>query len=223
MQQNKQYSKTFLILCVFSITCLLISNIITSKIISIFGLAFTAGAILFPFAYILGDIFVEVYGLKKAKTVIWLGFAANLFMVIMFEISILLPAFHAYEHQNEFALILGSTYRILIASFIAYLVGSFSNAMIMEKLKKLTKGRFLPFRTIASTVVGEGLDTIIFICIAFIGVIAFKELMFVMLNVWILKVGIEVVVTPITCMVINKLKKVENVIIEQKNILYPKS
>jgi len=207
--QTDKYSKMFLILSVASVTCLLISNIITSKIIDIFGHALTAGDILFPFVYVFGNIFAEVYGLKKAKLVIWLGFVANLFMVIMFKISILIPSFHTYNYQNEFSIVLGNTYRILLASFIAYLVGSISNAIILEKLKKITKGKFLPFRTIMSTVVGEGLDTILFIGICFINVIDFKELIFLMLNVYIFKIAIEVVVTPITCMVINKLKKIE--------------
>ncbi len=167
--KKEEYSKIFIILCAINITCLLISNIITIKTINVFGLIFTAGDILFPITYILNDVFAEVYGFKKTKLVIWLSFFCNLLMVIIFRITILLPVNETFDMQNDLVNILGSTPRILIASFISFLVGNFANSIVMSKMKVKTKGKYLALRTIGSTLIGEGLDTIIFIPIVFIG------------------------------------------------------
>lgn len=127
--KKQTYSKIFIILCGINITCLLVSNIITVKTINIFGLIFTAADILFPVTYILNDVFTEVYGFNKAKLVIWLSFLCNLIMVTVFGIAIWLPADESFTLQNDLVNILGSTPRILVASFISFLVGNFTNAM----------------------------------------------------------------------------------------------
>ena len=209
--KKEEYSKIFIILCAINITCLLISNIITIKTINIFGLIFTAGDILFPITYILNDIYTEVYGFKKSKFIIWLSFFCNLLLVIIFRITILLPVNETFDMQNDLVNILGSTPRILIASFISFLVGNFANSIIMSKMKVKTKGKYLALRTIGSTLIGEGLDTIIFIPIVFIGNLDLKTILFLIIDTYVLKVLLEVVLTPITYKVVEVIKNKENI------------
>ncbi len=209
--KKQTYSKIFVILFGINITFLLISNIITVKTINVFGLIFTAADMLFPITYILNDIFTEVYGFNKAKLVIWLSFFCNLVMVTIFGVSIWLPADESFTLQNDFVNILGSTPRILIASFISFLVGNFTNAMVLSKIKIKTKGKYLALRTIVSTLIGEGLDTILFVPIVFIGVLNLQEIFSLILNIYVLKVLVEVVLTPITYKVVNLIKKNEEI------------
>lgn len=209
--KKQTYSKIFVILFGINITFLLISNIITVKTINVFGLIFTAADMLFPITYILNDIFTEVYGFNKAKLVIWLSFFCNLVMVTIFGVSIWLPADESFTLQNDFVNILGSTPRILIASFISFLVGNFTNAMVLSKIKIKTKGKYLALRTIVSTLIGEGLDTILFVPIVFIGVLNVQEIFSLILNIYVLKVLVEVVLTPITYKVVKLIKKNEEI------------
>lgn len=209
--KKQTYSKIFVILFGINITFLLISNIITVKTINVFGLIFTAADMLFPITYILNDIFTEVYGFNKAKLVIWLSFFCNLVMVTIFGVSIWLPADESFTLQNDFVNILGSTPRILIASFISFLVGNFTNAMVLSKIKIKTQGKYLALRTIVSTLIGEGLDTILFVPIVFIGVLNLQEIFSLILNIYVLKVLVEVVLTPITYKVVNLIKKNEEI------------
>lgn len=209
--KKENYSKIFIILCAINITSLLISNIITVKTINILGLIFTAGDILFPITYILNDIFTEVYGFNKSKLIIWISFFCNLLMVTIFKITILLPSNETFEMQNELVEILGSTPRILGASFVAFLVGNFANSIVMSKMKVKTKGKYLALRTIGSTLIGEGLDTIIFIPMVFIGSLDFKSIFFLIIDIYILKVLLEVILTPVTYKIVRFIKKKENI------------
>ncbi len=209
--KKQTYSKIFIILCGINITCLLVSNIITVKTINIFGLIFTAADILFPVTYILNDVFTEVYGFNKAKLVIWLSFFCNLIMVTVFGIAIWLPADESFTLQNDLVNILGSTPRILVASFISFLVGNFTNAMVLSKIKIKTKGKYLALRTISSTLIGEGLDTILFVPIVFMGVLNIQEILSLILNIYVLKVLVEVILTPLTYKVVNFIKKKEEI------------
>lgn len=218
--KSENYSKLFTILCALNITCLLISNIITVKTINIIGLIFTAGDILFPITYILNDIFTEVYGFEKSKFVIWLSFLCNLLMVIVFIITIKLPADKNFEMQEAIVNIFSRTPQMLLASFLSFLLGSFSNSLILSKMKVKTKGKFLALRTITSTIVGEGFDTIIFISIAFGNVLDLKSLIFLSIDTYVLKVLIEVILTPITYKVINIIKKKENKDVYDDKIKY---
>jgi len=209
--KKENYSKIFIILGSLNITCLLISNIITIKTINIFGLIFTAGDILFPITYILNDVFTEVYGFKKARFIIWISFFCNLLMVIIFGITIALPVDETFEMQSALVNILGSTPRILFASFISFLIGNFANSIVLSKMKVKTKGKYLALRTITSTLIGEGLDTLLFIPIVFIGTLDLKSIFFLMIDTYILKVLLEVVLTPITYKVVKFIKRKENV------------
>ena len=209
--KKEQYTRLFIILCSLNITFLLISNIVTVKTINIFGLIFTAGDLLFPFTYILNDIFTEVYGFSKAKFVIWISFFCNLIMVIIFGIVIWFPEDKSFTMQREFQNILGNTPRILLASFISYLLGNFTNSIILSKIKVKTKGKYLGLRTVTSTLVGEGLDTLLFIPIAFLGKLDLSKMLNLMLNVYILKVTLEIILTPITYIVIGFIKRKEDI------------
>ena len=214
------YSKTFIILCILNITCLLISNIITIKTVNILGLIFTAADVLFPITYILNDVFTEVYGFNKARFVIWASFFSNLLMVIIFQIVIWLPPDETFTIQNELQNILGSTPRILLASFLAFLVGNFANSIVLSKIKVKTKGKYLGFRTIISTIIGEGLDTLLFIPIVFVGTLEIKDILMLMLDVYLLKVLIEIILTPLTYKVIDFIKRKENIDTYDNNIKY---
>jgi uncharacterized integral membrane protein (TIGR00697 family) len=168
-----------------------------------------AAVIVFPISYIFGDILTEVYGFRWARRVIWLGFACNLVFVLFAWVGQLLPAASLWENQTAYETILGYTPRLLAASFAGYLVGEFANSYIMAKMKIRTKGRQLWARTIGSTLVGEGLDSAIFIIIAFAGTAAFAPVLII--YHWLAKTGIEVLATPLTYTAVNWLKKKEGI------------
>jgi len=208
---DKRYSFRFLIIVSIFITCLITANIIAVKVVNIFGLILPAAVFIFPLSYIIGDVLTEVYGYKNARKVIWLGFFCNLLTVGAIWMGGLLPAASFWDGQSAYEKILGFTPRLLFASFIAYLIGEFINSYVLAKLKILTKGRFLWLRTIGSTVVGQGLDSFIFISLAFIGIIPSNALIWMIITQWLVKSAYEAVITPLTYIVINYLKKKENI------------
>ena len=197
------------IACVF-VTCLITANIIAVKLILLFGFLVPAGIIIFPLSYLFGDVLTEVYGYGAARRVIWLGFACNLLAVIAIFLGGIAPAAPFWTHQGAYNAILGFTPRLLLASFIAYLVGEFTNSFVLAKLKIATNGRWLWTRTIGSTLIGEGLDTVIFISIAFWGIIPASLMLQAILTQWIFKVIYEVIATPFTYWVVGFLKRREN-------------
>jgi queuosine precursor transporter len=193
------------------VTCLITANIIAVKLILLFGFLVPAGIIVFPLSYLFGDVLTEVYGYGAARQVIWLGFACNLLTVIAIYIAGIAPAAPFWQqNQAAYETILGFTPRLLLASFIAYLVGEFTNSFILAKLKIATRGRWLWTRTISSTLIGEGLDTLIFISIAFWGIIPGQLILTAILTQWIFKVAYEVVATPFTYLVVGFLKRREH-------------
>ena len=202
------------------VTFLITSNIIAVKLIAIdpplpgfLGdqRILPAAIVVFPITYILGDVLTEVYGFQYARRVIWLGFLCNLVAVLAFWIGGLLPAAVFWQDQGAYETILGSTPRLLTASFIAYLVGEFSNSMVLAWLKGVTQGRFLWLRTISSTVVGQGFDSFVFIFIAFglSGVLGAEQLFRIALIQWWAKIAYEALATPLTYWVVNYLKRRE--------------
>ncbi len=193
------------------VAVLLISNIADTKIITIGALSFGGGTFLFPLTYIIGDILTEVYGFARARRVIWLGFAAAILMAATFMLVGAAPPAADYPYQEDFMHILGLTPRIVAASLAAYTVGEFVNSMILAKLKVATKGRFLWLRTISSTLVGQILDTTVFMIIAFYGILPVSLLISVIISGYLLKVATEIVFTPVTYLIVNKLKKSEGV------------
>jgi len=201
------------------VTVLVISNIIAVKLVQVSGLVLPAAVILFPIAYIFGDVLTEVYGYAQARKVIWTGFFCNFLAVAAIWVAGLLPAASFWSAgvfttaegaQNAYQAILGFAPRLLAASFIAYLFGEFLNSYVMARVKLVTRGRFLWVRTISSTLVGEGADAAIFITVAFLGIIPAPDLLTTILSQWLFKVAYEVLATPLTYWVVIRLKKAEN-------------
>ena len=191
------------------VAVLLISNIASTKIVTLWKFTFDGGTLLFPLSYIFGDILTEVYGYKRARKVIWVGFSSALLMSLVLIIINHLPAAPDWPFQKDFENILGLAPRIALASLIAYFVGEFSNSYIMAKLKIFTKGKLLWLRTISSTLAGEGIDTVLFILIAFYGVLPAGLLLAVFISNYIFKSGVEIILTPATYKAVSFLKKKE--------------
>lgn len=192
------------------VTALVVSNIIAVKLVEISGQVFPAGLVIFPLSYLLGDVLTEVYGFRAARAVIWLGFACNLVALGAIQAAIHLPAAGFWgENQGAYAATLGTTWRIFLASLAAYLVGEFANATILARLKVATRGRWLWSRTIGSTIVGEGLDSLIFVTVAFAGTGA--GLANPIVTTWLIKIGYEAAATPLTYAIVGFLKRREGV------------
>ncbi|GAP11718.1 conserved hypothetical integral membrane protein [Bellilinea caldifistulae] len=221
-ETNRTYRYFDWVMALF-VTVLIISNIASSaKIIdwgvSIFGLrlAFDGGTILFPISYIFGDVLTEVYGFRRARRVIWTGFAMLALTAFVLWLVRIMPGeatWQEYAGQTAYEAILGgiSSGGIVLASLVAYLAGSFSNSIVLARMKVITRGRFLWMRTIGSTLVGEGVDTLIFIFVATLaGVFPWELFATLTLTNYIFKVGIEALMTPITYQIVNALKKAEN-------------
>lgn len=215
----KPYKFYDIVMAVF-VTVLLLSNLLSSaKIIdlnaSLFGLPliFDAGTLVFPIAYIFGDILTEVYGYRRARRVIWTGFVATALMGAFVWLAGVLPGESSWEAgvgQGAYSAVLGGISGLVIASLAAYWLGGFSNSYVLARLKVATQGRYLPLRTIASTLVGQALDTLAFFIIAAaLGVFPWEILAALMLTNYLLKVGIEVVFTPVTLVVVSWLKRAE--------------
>lgn len=192
------------------ITMLIVSNIVAVKLIDVGGLVLPAAVVVFPISYIVGDVLTEVYGYSQARRVIWLGFGCNLLAVAAIWLAGAMPAAVFWApNQAAFDTILGYTPRLLAASFAAYLVGEFANAAVLSRMKVATGGRFLWTRTIGSTLVGEGLDSAVFITLAFAGVMPPEVLPTTIVTQWLFKTAYEAAATPLTYLVVNWLKRVE--------------
>ena len=193
------------------VAALLTANIIAVKLIQIGPLILPAGVVIFPVSYILGDVLTEVYGFRWARRAIWLGFFGNLIAVAAIWLAGLLPAPVFWQGQAAYDAILGFTPRLLLASFVAYLFGEFANSTVLAKMKVWTQGRHLWLRTIGSTVIGQGLDSIIFILLAFGGLMAPPEMLTAVVSQWVFKSAYEALATPLTYLVVNRLKRIEGV------------
>ncbi|HZB94328.1 MAG TPA: queuosine precursor transporter [Herpetosiphonaceae bacterium] len=207
--RTPQHSTWFVVVVAIFITCLLIANIIAVKLVNIFGMTVPAAIVIFPISYICGDVLTEVYGYRRARQVIWLGFGCNLLAVVAIWAGQMLPGAAFWDAQAAYVRILGFTPRLLVASFCAYLVGEFANSIVMARMKVLTAGRMLWTRTIGSTIIGEGLDSLIFITIAFLGVIPPGGILSAIVTQWLFKVAYETLATPLTYAVVNFLKRQE--------------
>lgn len=192
------------------VACLLISNTIEAKVFTAFGLTLTAGTIIFPLAYIFGDVLTEVYGYAASRKVIWTGFAALALMVLTYTVAIWLPPAQDWPHQDAFATIFSAVPRISAASLIAYFTGEFVNSYIVAKLKVRTGGNYMAGRFLASTLFGQGVDTIVFTVIAFAGTMSGSALVELIASMWLIKVLWETFALPLTLMVARWLKRAEN-------------
>jgi uncharacterized integral membrane protein (TIGR00697 family) len=205
------YSHRFVFVAALFVTILVTSNILAVKLIEVAGLVLPAAIILFPVGYILGDVLTEVYGYRQTRRVIWLGFFMNLVAVAAIWAAGLLPAAEFWQGQEAWNGILGQAPRILAASFIAYLIGEFANAYVLAKIKIATAGKMLWLRTIGSTIVGQGLDSAVFITLAFAGVIPASAIIAAILGQWFVKSAYEAAATPLTYAVVGYLKKAESI------------
>jgi uncharacterized integral membrane protein (TIGR00697 family) len=197
-----------IIIAVF-VTCLITANIIAVKVISLGPFTVPAAIFVFPVSYIFGDVLTEVYGYRTARKAIWLAFACNLIFVFFAWVGQVLPVADFWEAQEAYERILGFVPRIVGASICGYLVGEFVNSYVLSKMKIFTKGRWLWSRTIGSTVVGQGVDTSIFITLAYIG--TGSPVATMILHHWFIKTAIEIICTPATYTIVNRLKKSEGI------------
>ena len=193
------------------VTCLLTANTIATKLVTIGGAVLPAAIVIFPLSYVLGDVLTEVWGYAAARRVIWLGFACNAVMVAAIWLGGAMPAASFWKGQAAYDEILGHTPRILVASFVAYLAGEFANAFVLAKLKIATRGRWLWMRTIGSTLVGQALDTAVFVTLAFAGAVPGGVLAGIVVAQWAAKVVYEAAATPLTYAAVGYLKASERV------------
>ncbi|MFC1868893.1 queuosine precursor transporter [Thermodesulfobacteriota bacterium] len=207
---DKNYSSWFVIIVAIFVTCLITANITAVKLIDLFGLILPAGVLIFPISYIAGDVLTEVYGYSQTRRVIWLGFFCNFIAVLAIWAGQIIPEASFWDGQAAYVRILGYTPRLLLSSFLAYLVGEFANSFVLAKLKILTRGRLLWLRTIGSTLIGQALDSVLFISLAFAGTIPLSALLTAIVTQWLVKSIYEAVVTPFTYVVVNFLKRKEN-------------
>ena len=210
-RSSRAVSPRLLLVAGLFVATLVTSNIVAVKLTALGPFTVPAAIVIFPLAYLFGDVLTEVWGYAVARMVIWTGFAANIIVVCFIAIAVAVPASPAYPDGKAYSAVLGMTPRIVIASLVAYLCGEFVNSFVLAKLKIATGGRFLWTRTIGSTLIGQGIDTVVFISIAFGGVLPVAVLRVVMRDQWILKVLYEVVATPLTYAVVTWLKRREGI------------
>jgi uncharacterized integral membrane protein (TIGR00697 family) len=208
-EQTRQYKYYDLVMALF-VTVLVCSNIIgAAKVATVGGFAFGAGVLFFPISYIFNDVLTEVYGYRRARKVVWAGFGALIFASVMSYVVVALPPAADWLDQGAYETVFGQTPRIVFASIAAFFVGELSNSYVLAKMKLRTAGRFLWLRTIGSTVVGEGIDSAVFYPMAFFGVWTNELLLEVMLANYVIKVVWEALITPVTYLVVNFLKRAE--------------
>ena len=201
--------------------CLIAANLFETKVIQVVGgLTITAGLLVFPVSYIINDCIAEVWGFRKARLIIWSGFAMNFFVVALGLVAVTLPAAPFWEGEEHFNFVFGMAPRIVVASLSAFLVGSFLNAYVMSRMKVASGGRHFSLRAISSTVAGEAADSLVFFPIAFGGVIAWRELLGMMLLQIVLKSAYEVVALPVTVRVVRWIKRVDGSDVYDRNISY---
>jgi len=189
---------------------LLCANLVgVSKAVTVAGFTFGAGNVFFPLSYLFGDVLTEVYGYARSRKVVWAGFAALAYASVMSAVVVGLPASPAWHGQEHLEAVFGSTWRTALASLLGYACGEFANSVTLAKLKVRTQGRFLWVRTIASTVVGEAADTLVFYPLAFLGAWDTTLLLTVMAGNYVIKVAWEVLATPVTYRVVAFLKRKE--------------
>lgn len=200
--------------------CLIAANLLETKVIEVCGLSLTCGLLVFPISYIINDCIAEVWGFEKARIIIWSGFAMNFFVVALGLIAVQLPAAPFWEGEAHFNFVFGMAPRIVVGSLLAFLVGSFLNAYVMSKMKLRNQGRYFSLRAIASTLVGETADSLIFFPIAFWGLIGVKELAGLMAAQIVLKSLYEVLVLPLTIRVVKAVKRMEDTDVYDEGVSY---
>ena len=200
--------------------CLIAANLLETKVIQLGSLTVTAGLLVFPVSYIINDCIAEVWGFRKARLIIWSGFAMNFFAVGLGLAAVAMPAAPFWEGEEHFNFVFGMAPRIVVASLLAFLTGSFLNAYVMSRMKLASRGRRFSLRAIVSTVAGETADSLIFFPIAFGGIIAWRELLVMMALQIVLKSLYEVIVLPLTIRVVKAVKRLDGSDVYDEGISY---
>ena len=217
---KEKVSVPFMLLGILFNVCLIAANLLETKVIQIGSLTVTAGLLVFPISYIINDCIAEVWGFKKARLIIWSGFTMNFFVVALGLIAVAIPAAPFWEGEEHFDFVFGMAPRIVAASLMAFLVGSFLNAYVMSKMKVASRGRHFSARAILSTLAGETADSLIFFPVAFGGIIAWRELLIMMCIQIILKSMYEVIILPVTIRVVKAIKKIDGSDVYDTDISY---
>ncbi|HIZ92476.1 MAG TPA: queuosine precursor transporter [Candidatus Bacteroides merdavium] len=217
---KQKVSVSFMLMGIVFNVCLIAANLLETKVIQLGSLTVTAGLLVFPISYIINDCIAEVWGFRKARLIIWSGFVMNFFVVTLGLIAVSLPAAPFWEGEEHFNFVFGMAPRIVAASLMAFLVGSFLNAYVMSRMKIASRGRNFSARAIWSTVVGETADSLIFFPVAFGGVIAWRELVVMMGLQILLKSAYEVVILPVTIRVVKAVKRIDGSDVYDEGISY---
>ena len=217
---KQQVSLSFMLMGILFSVCLIAANLLETKVVVIGGLSVTCGLLVFPVSYIINDCIAEVWGFAKARTIIWCGFAMNFFVVALGLISVQLPAAPFWEGEEHFNFVFGMAPRIVAGSLLAFLAGSFLNAYVMSRMKIQSQGRHFSLRAIASTLVGETADSLVFFPIAFGGILAVGDLAMMMGVQIVLKSLYEVVILPLTIRVVRAVKRIEETDVYDEGISY---
>lgn len=220
MKANNLVSIPFMVLGIVFCVCLVAANLLETKVVQIGPVTATAGLVVFPVSYIINDCIAEVWGFRKARLIIWMGFLMNFMTVLLGQIAIALPAAPFWEGEEGFNFVFGMAPRIAVASLLAFLVGSFVNAYVMSRMKVASAGKHFSARAILSTVYGEGADSVIFFPLAFGGLIPVSELLKMMFLQVFLKTLYEIIVLPVTIRVVRYIKRKENTDVFDKNVSY---
>jgi uncharacterized integral membrane protein (TIGR00697 family) len=208
-QSGRSYRYYDLIMAGF-VAVLLCSNLVgPAKVAQVAGVQFGAATLFFPISYIFGDILTEVYGYARARRVVWMGFAAMVFASLMAAIVVGLPPAPQWPHQAAYEAVFGAAWRVAAASLLGFWAGELCNSFVLAKLKVATAGKHLWLRTIGSTLIGEGVDTLIFFPVALYGILPDGLLASIMLTNYVLKCGWEILATPLTYVIVARLKKLE--------------
>ncbi|TWV12382.1 queuosine precursor transporter [Bacteroidaceae bacterium HV4-6-C5C] len=217
---KQKVSVPFMLLGILFNVCLIAANLLETKVVQVFGITVTAGLLVFPISYIINDCIAEVWGFRKARLIIWSGFAMNFFVVALGLIAVALPAAPFWDGEAHFNFVFGMAPRIVVASLLAFLVGSFLNAYVMSRMKISSAGKHFSVRAIWSTVVGETGDSLIFFPIAFGGLIPWSQLLLMIGTQIILKTMYEVIVLPVTIRVVSYIKRVDGSDVYDEDVSY---
>lgn len=217
---KQKVSVPFMLLGILFNVCLIAANLLETKVVQVFGITVTAGLLVFPISYIINDCIAEVWGFRKARLIIWSGFAMNFFVVALGLIAVALPAAPFWDGEVHFNFVFGMAPRIVVASLLAFLVGSFLNAYVMSRMKISSAGKHFSVRAIWSTVVGETGDSLIFFPIAFGGLIPWSQLLLMIGTQIILKTMYEVIVLPVTIRVVSYIKRVDGSDVYDEDVSY---
>lgn len=213
-------SLSFMLLGIVFCACLIASNLLETKIIQLGPVTITAGFLVFPISYIINDCIAEVWGFRKARLIIWLGFLTNFSMLALFQLAVALPSAPFWEGEAAFRFVFGLAPRIAVASLLAFLLGSFLNAYIMSRMKISSRGKHFSARAVVSTLAGESADSMIFFPLAFGGLVPVEELLKLMAIQIFAKTAYEIVVLPVTIRIVNVLKQRENMDAYDTDISY---